>query len=463
MEDTSTVKTYSLILSEDKMIAVLEAYAPVDVSEEEVLHQLAENNIDNGVDHEAIREFIRDCAEGEGLVRSDIARGEEVCHGEDGQIRWAHEQAEEEEAGENERIDWYEQSDLICISENDLIAEITQPTEGIDGFNVLGEKVKAMAGKPIALKPGANVNVSDDGIRFTSAINGMLVIKGRSIKVDPMLKIRADVDFEVGNIDFEGQVSIGGNVLDLFKVKSTGDITIRGCVEGAALESKSNIAIKGGIAGKNKCTINLKGDLSANYINCAKVRSQGDITVTVEILNSTIETKGSIIVKQKGIIGGQTIAAGGLECQILGSEAGPPTVVVLGKDNSKEARLNVLRMKDRSISPIIKELSKKIMLLERMKNYLPADKRELLTEMFYEKQEKEAEMEEIRTEVRTLVDETRDMLMNTSLLVKNLIYPGVVIEMGGIRKQVTELMEGPVTAKFDVAKRRILLLSKDAR
>lgn len=152
-----------------------------------------------------------------------------------------------------------------------------------------------------------------------------------------------------------------------------------------------------------------------------------------------------------------------MECNALGSDAGPPTEVLLGKNCAKESRLNVLRMKDRSLSTQIKDLATKVTTLERVKNRLPADKRELLTEMFYDQQEKESELEEVRAEVRTLVDEIRNLLMNASLFVKEKIYPGVVIEIDGVRKEIIEPLGGPIQIRFDVAKRRILLLSKENR
>ncbi len=463
MERATEARPYAVVVSDDKMLAVLEAYAPVEVAEEDVLRDIKDEGIVAGVDAQAVRDFAKSCAEEEGLVRFTVATGTEVQDGKDGEVHWAHEREEEEELAENDRIDWYEQSDLISVAQDDLIAEVLLPTEGTDGLNVLGEVIGRKDGKPATLNPGANVLVSDDGTRFTSAASGMLVIKGKSVKVDPVYKVKGNVDFETGNIDFDGQVTIGGNVLDLFKVKATGDIAIRGCVEGATLESKGNIAIKGGVAGKDKCVISLDGDLTAYYINSATVKCEGDVLVTVEILNSTVEANGALTVKQKGIIGGRVVAAQKVECNALGSEAGPPTEVVLGQDSVKESRLDVLQMKDRSLSAEIKELARKVTTLERVKNRLPADKRELLTKMFQEQQEKEAELDEVRAEVRCLMDDIRDLLMNTSLLAKEMIYPGVVIEIAGVRKETIEPLRGPIQVRFDVAKRRVLLLSKESR
>jgi len=453
-------KRHSLVISEDKMLAVLEAFAPVEIPEEEILRHIEEEGIVAGVDAQAVRDFVENCAKGEGLIRVPLAKGTEPQDGKDGEARWAHMRKHEDDMGDSGRIDWYEQSDLISVTKDDTIVEVLPSTEGTDGVDVFGEAVKSKDGKPVVLRAGPNVLVSDDGRRFTSTVSGMLIIKGTSLRVNPIYKVSGNVDFETGNIDFGGQVAIGGNVLDLFKVRATGNIAIGGCVEGATLESKGAITIKGGIAGKNKCTINLDGDLTTSYINSASVKCKGDVTVNIEVLNSKVEAGGTLTVKQKGIIGGHITVAGRLECSALGSEAGPPTNVELGKDTAKESRLNFLHMKERSLSAKVKELAGKVSTLERIKDRLPADKRELLTEMFYDQQEKQTELEEVRAEVRCLMDDIRELLKNASLLIKEMIYPGVVIKMGGVRKEIVEHLQGPITVKFDVAKRRILLLSK---
>ena len=461
--DTTSTRSYSLAMSEDKMLAVLEAYAPVhQIDEQEVRQHIEAEGVVAGVDSEAVRAFVDDCTKKEGMIRAPVAKGRKAENGKDGEIRWAYEREQDEHPTEHDRIDWYEQSDLISVAKDALIAEVLRPTEGRDGVNVFGEALEGKDGKPATLNAGPNVRVSDDGARFSAAASGMLVIKGKSVRVDPVYKVKGDVDFETGNIDFDGQVVIGGNVLDLFRVNATGDISIKGCVEAATLESQGNITIKGGVSGKDKCVINLDGDLTAYYINSARVECKGDVLVTVEVLNSMVEVGGALTVKQKGLIGGRIIAAHKVECNALGSVAETPTEIVLGQDSTKESRLSALRMKDISLSAQVRELAGRATVMGRVENRLPADKRALLTKMLREQRDREAELEGVRAEVRSLMDAIREILTNASIVAREMIYSGVVIEMGGVRKEIFEAVRGPVQVKFDMATRQILLLSKES-
>lgn len=461
MSETTCTSSYSLAMSEDKMLAVLEAYAPIQIDEQEVRQHIEEEGVIAGVDSEAVRAFVDDCTKKEGMIRAPVAKGTKAENGKDGEIRWAYECEQSEDTTEHDRIDWYEQSDLISVAKDALIAEVLRPTEGRDGVNILGEVLEGKDGKPATLSAGPNVRVSDDGARFSAAASGMLVIKGKSVKVDPVYKVKGDVDFETGNIDFDGQVAIGGNVLDLFRVNATGDITIKGCVEAAILESKGDITIKGGVSGKDRCVINLDGDLTAYYINSARVECKGDVLVSVEVLNSRARVGGALIVKQKGIIGGRIVATHKVECNALGSMAETPTEIVLGRDSARESRLSALRMKDVSLSAQARELAGRTTVMGRVEGRLPADRHSLLTKMLNELRSREAELEEVRTEVHSLMEAVREILKNASIVAREMIYPGVVIEMDGVRKEIFEAVKGPVQVKFDLATRQILLLSKE--
>lgn len=49
----------------------------------------------------------------------------------------------------------------------------------------------------------------------------------------PLFYVYGDVDFNVGNIDFLGDVHISGDVREDFVVHATGTVTVDGLVEGA--------------------------------------------------------------------------------------------------------------------------------------------------------------------------------------------------------------------------------------
>ena len=458
-DSASGTNCFNLVVSEDKMLAVLEAYAPIETDEQRVIAFLEKESGIANPDLEAVRIFLEKCATSDGEVSVPVAQGAEAEDGQDGYIDWASD-AEEESLGENDRIDWRNQNKVWSADKGDLLGSLVPAVEGHDGVDVYGKQVLAKPGKPPTLNAGPNVTVSKDGMKFLAEVSGMVVRKGSSVSIDPVLKVRGNVDLDCGNIDFKGDVTISGNVLDLFVVKATGDITIGGYVEAATLESGGNLTIKGGVSGKRKCTISSGGDLHAKYIDYATAKCNGDVIADVEMIDSNVETLGSLLVKQKGIIGGRVVVARQLESPNLGSDAGTPTTIVAGQDSARVSRLDSLATKTQDLSAKVKDLANKAAVLDRVKDRLPAGKRETLTKMVHEQTAIEEELEQVRTEARELVNKGRDLLANTSVKVKGIAYQGLVVEMGEATKKFFEAMEGPFEMRFDAAKKRILLLSE---
>ena len=67
--------------------------------------------------------------------------------------------------------------------------------------------------------------------------------------------IKGNVDYDYGNIDFNGSVHITGSVLPGFTVKAKGDIVVDKNVEDAYLEAGGDINVKMGISGKGSCKV----------------------------------------------------------------------------------------------------------------------------------------------------------------------------------------------------------------
>src|SRR5437762_91037 len=60
---------------------------------------------------------------------------------------------------------------------------------------------------------------------------------GGKLTVSKLYEVDGNVDFKVGNVDFDGRVTIKGDVLPGFNVKATGDVAITGMVENASIEA----------------------------------------------------------------------------------------------------------------------------------------------------------------------------------------------------------------------------------
>ena len=166
--------------------------------------------------------------------------------------------------------------------------------------------------------------------------------------VNTVFDVRADIDYDVGNIDVPGDVQISGSVKPGFVVKAGGSVTIGGAVElGASVHAKGDVAVSQGILGDTTRVVAL-GDIETKHIQNSSVMAKGTITVGSYLFNAIVRSGNQVIVKSGGgecggsIVGGEVIASLGIQARILGSESTDRTVVGIGanpEDGASQAQL----------------------------------------------------------------------------------------------------------------------------
>ncbi len=136
---------------------------------------------------------------------------------------------------------------------------------------------------------------------------------GDHIAVYDVMEVKGNVDFNIGNIDFNGYINITGTVEENFSVKARDDIEISGVygVGGAnKIEStEGNIYIRGGVAGKNKAKIVCKKNLYVKYLSDVDVICDGTVFIGFYARNARIRAKQIIVESSKGQIAGGTMDA----------------------------------------------------------------------------------------------------------------------------------------------------------
>lgn len=195
------------------------------------------------------------------------------------------------------------QEDIICIK--------VPATEGINGRDIYNKLIKATPGKDIKLPAGKNTFISGDGLKLQATIEGQINFSGTKVDIKEAIIILGDVDYSVGNINYQGDVSIRGDVLPDFSVTAMGNITINGVVEGANITSqKGSIKIVSGIFGKEKSIIKALKSIKADFVQDAEIYSECDVNITNYVMNSKIYS-GRYFRCHKGIgsVHGSTIEA----------------------------------------------------------------------------------------------------------------------------------------------------------
>jgi len=228
------------------------------------------------------------------------------------------------------RINLKELNFIQNCHEGDLLAELKPSEPAIDGFDIFGNCFPAEStGEEVFLSCGANTHI--DNNRILSDIKGNVILNEGIVEVEEVVSVN-NVDYETGNINFDGSVDISGTIADGFSVHATGDIQVGKCIGRAEVFSRRNVILKAGINGDREGTITCSGNLLTKYIESSTIHCGGDILAEEAVMNSQIDVIGSLFLsgRRAELIGGLSIVGGIIHCKKIGNLYDAKTNIILG-------------------------------------------------------------------------------------------------------------------------------------
>ena len=233
---------------------------------------------------------------------------------------------------EYDRADYKNLNLFVLVKANETLAIRIPQTKGTPGKNIYGEPVPAQNGRPIPMPQGKNTKVIGEN-QLVAEINGQIVDTGNKISVDPRLEIKSSVGMATGNIDFDGTVLVTGDVQQGFIVKATGDIEIKGNVNGGEVIGR-NVVVGGGLTGADRGKIQASENVTISFVENAVIDAGGDITIMKFALHSTMRASKKIILEsaQGQITGGLAVAGEEVYAKNIGNTANVVTRVSVGVD-----------------------------------------------------------------------------------------------------------------------------------
>ena len=337
------------------------------------------------------------------------------------------------------RASFYEQTSLTFVKEGDHIGTLHPPTEGQPGTDVLGRPITAKDGSDHQVQLGPNVEFQNPGQTLVALVNGEVKTERGQISVDPVLRLKSHVDFATGNIDYDGDIEIGGDIKDLFQVKATGDITVAGIIEGARVECQGALEVKRGIAGKEKGYITSTGDISAKYLSNVTVWTKGDAHIASEILNGDLNCSGSVIVKNGAIHGGQVTAAGTIESPVIGSPAGVRTIIRAGIDPFLDLQIRQLEHEAAQCNDTIATLMPRATALLNASPGHPSPRLKQIAKQIKQIKQRLDEIDRLLDQLYQKFEQTEP----ATIIVRKTIYPGAVLSVGLVSETMAEQINGP--------------------
>lgn len=420
------------------MIALIRFTPPVNGGnrfvDNDIYDALKESGIKFGIDNSILDELKE---RREYFKSYEVAFGRPSINGIDGRLEFLFDtkkRVSKPKEDSNGNVDFMNLDLIQKTSTGRELVKVIQPTQGINGIDVKGSVMYAKPGKlPAKLPRGKNVTASDDELALYSEIDGQIQFDNNKVSVLPVLEINSDVDLSTGNIDFNGAVSIKGGVRENFIVKARGIIEIKGTVEGATIQSDSDVFLNSGVMGADKAKIIVQGNLVAKFIDSAKVQVGGNIQAD-SIMHSNVECNGEIVLEGKNglLIGGTTWAIDKIVANEVGSPMATRTIINIGKTPSIGESSSILFKQMDDIKFKIQKLEKIMDNLKALGSSISPDQKVLLLKSNHTKIL-------LATEQRKLAKEIDDIngkisAKRAKFSVRKQIYPGVHLTMGSARK-----------------------------
>lgn len=240
----------------------------------------------------------QEAEEDEGLDQDDGEEGE----------------GEEEEDDRFSIIKFRDLGFLLLVDPGDHLMRRTPPVAGTSGIDIKGNPVPARPMHEIRFNEkilGAEPDPEDPNL-LVATISGQPVVINNGVTVNPVVEVE-NVDLTTGNIDFNGTITIKGDIKAGMVLKVTGDVIVKGLIEAAEVHAGGNVSVTGGIIGHAATQASTLSTAAAQPFANARVICQGNLQALF-VESAYIQAGESILIKgnarQSEMYSGTQIAVG---------------------------------------------------------------------------------------------------------------------------------------------------------
>lgn len=436
-----------ITVSQDKMTATAKFYPPFvggkSIDERGIDAALEAQGIVVGIKRDVIEYLLKKREYCESYV---IAEGIESEPGEDASIQYFFdtELRAKPQLNEDGSVDFHKLNSISHIKKGDILATLTPEKKGTPGANLLGTPIPPREGKKKKLSFGKNISYTEDRLSIISNVDGHVCLVDEQVFVSDTYEVPGDVDTGTGDIEYNGNIEVKGNVRSGFMLKADGNIIVHGVVEGAILIAGGDIVLSCGIQGMSKGSLTAGGNVVSKFLENATVKAGGNVTAEA-ILHSNVSAKEMVMVTgKKGFItGGKVSALNCVEAKIIGSTMGSETTISVGIDPElkEKAQQNQIEM-----TKINKELTriepvvKKMTILMSAKEKLSPEKLQQAKLLVSQYRAYKQQYEKLEEEVMEIM-ENEELEEDAKVRVRGKIYPGVKIVISDCMYRVKDVAQ----------------------
>ena len=437
-----------------KMKVTLSINKPQDALAEPVLPEdledfLMQQGVVAGIDHNVLVHLATGRVFDKEYV---VAQGYEPENGEDGYYEYfvnMEDMKAKPVVAEDGTVDYLNSLQIAMVEEGDMVAIYHPPTQGKSGLNVYGEPVRAVPGRNLSALKGKGIAETEEGNTYVAKLSGRIYLDGKRVCIDPIYTVSGDLGIGHGNIKFNGDVKIGGDMHSGLQIDARGSIFIQGHVGNCKLTAGKNVTIGKGIQGKYGCEINAGGDVAANFVEHCSIIAGGNVYAN-SLLNSTVQARDSVVVTSKDgkIIGGSINAIQSIQVKTLGNESGVRTRLTFGDTDELIAKLLELKKRQQKVEMDISILDEKAQLIDRLGNSASGEEAiKMRRQIAQAKILRQTENTEICKEIAEIQDWAKKAKENAHVRVLGTVYNGVILSSEGAVKVQTEAVKDVVFVK----------------
>jgi hypothetical protein len=436
---------YSLKISDDKLKAflMLESSENANFTFDELISYINGSGVVYGINEDAIKSIIDRKATGEKLL---IAEAKLPVRGADGSIEYRFETQRKlaPKIRADGSVDFHNLNLTQNVVSGQELARLVPPTDGEDGINVLGNIIHAPKGKPTRLHKGKNTNFADDEKNvLKSDIDGNVKLDhSGAVEVDAAFTVKNNVDFNTGNIDINGDLIIQGDVKAGFKVRASGDIEIGGTIEDSEITSDGSILAKGGFLGDGKGMIKAHKNVILKFVRGQKVLAGENIEVHEEAIQADLMAEGSVNAQDgRGIVIGGVVRAGkNASIRIIGNIQYTKTEIIVAEKSGLKERIDKLNKDVSGLDAKLNEITGKMTFIMSKGSKAKLSIAEENEFRLLDKLSADitATHDTLVAELTGLEEKLRELRAVAFVYVSNRIYPGTVLKIAGLVREINE-------------------------
>ena len=341
---------------------------------------------------------------------------------------------------EDGSVDYSEYGDVPTVEEGQKVVIYHPAIPSEDGVSVRGETIIAKKGKELARLNGRGFIYDNEKKEYYAKYDGKITYRDDRLQIESELIIEGDVSFTTGDVTFQNDIHVRGNVLTGVKVISErGSIIVDGYVESAVLKAKKDIVLKNGMQGNGKGYLEAGGNVTGKFFEQVQIKAVNDINANA-IMNSDIECGQDVIVSGKYgiIIGGKVSATRYIHATIIGNMSEVKTTISAGVDGDLFAKLTKC---EQDMSAVNGELAKITNVLGQIQILMEKSDRKDLGDkkmaLMRTKIEKDTKLSELTKKKQDIVEKMGKANL-AKVTIEKVIYPGNVVVINGVRAVVTE-------------------------